>query len=300
MKKVLVFHSWGIGDLIMATPMLRTLAINGYKVDLFLTSETNSLVIKNAPFINKVFVGRSYLNIFLFFKKYDYLISTACIDPKKVKLLNFIINAKHVLTGIQLNNEHRIDTNLRIVSPIVDKYTRHCYIYNDANENILKKYLKKGKNIGFAIGSGSKQKYKRWDITKFRKLIQRFDANKLVFIGPDERELEDNIRTLNVTLVKENINNIIKIISNLDILIGNDNGLMHIGYATGIRTFTIFGMTNEKMIGGYDLTKNHAIYLNLQCRPCIDSIHDTPGCNTYQCLMDLTVDTVYDACIQYL
>jgi ADP-heptose:LPS heptosyltransferase len=83
MKKVLVFHSWGIGDLIMATPMLRTLAINGYKVDLFLTSETNSLVIKNAPFINKVFVGRSYLNIFLFFKKYDYLISTACIDPKK-------------------------------------------------------------------------------------------------------------------------------------------------------------------------------------------------------------------------
>ena len=193
MKKVLVFHSWGIGDLIMATPMLRTLAINGYKVDLFLTSETNSLVIKNAPFINKVFVGRSYLNIFLFFKRYDYLISTACIDPKKVKLLNFIINAKHVLTGIQLNNEHRIDTNLRIVSPIVDKYTRHCYIYNDANENILKKYLKKGKNIGFAIGSGSKQKYKRWDITKFRKLIQRFDANKLVFIGPDERELEDNI-----------------------------------------------------------------------------------------------------------
>ena len=66
MKKVLVFHSWGIGDLIMATPMLRTLAINGYKVDLFLTSEANSLVIKNAPFINRVFVSRSYLNIFLF------------------------------------------------------------------------------------------------------------------------------------------------------------------------------------------------------------------------------------------
>jgi len=55
MKKILVIHTWGMGDIILATPMLKSLTLNGYQVDLVLSSKINLTIIKQAPFLNNVF-----------------------------------------------------------------------------------------------------------------------------------------------------------------------------------------------------------------------------------------------------
>jgi ADP-heptose:LPS heptosyltransferase len=301
MKKVLVFHSWGIGDLIMTTPMLNSLYESGYSVDLVLTSKVNKSVVKEAPFLENIFFINSLFDLFKFYKKYEYFIITAGTNPKKAKLLNLIIGAKRVYASFQKSAIHRIELNLDMVDELLSKKIYKSYVYLNNNEEILKKYLSKNKkNIGFAIGSGYKQKFKRWDIEKFIKLMKMFDENKMIFIGPEEKELKNKLENQeNIKIVQENFEDSVKLISNLDFLVGNDNGLMHVGYSLGIRTFTIFGMSDEKESGGYDNNKNHNIYLDLDCRPCFHTKYKKIRCVDYKCLNNLSVDFVFNEIKKY-
>ncbi|MEO1927634.1 MAG: glycosyltransferase family 9 protein [Nautiliaceae bacterium] len=294
--KILVFHSWGMGDMIMATPMLKSLAISGYKVDLVTTSEINRKILKGNNFLENIYVIDKMWKMMRFFGKYDYLAATAGINPKKIKFLGKFIGVKKVFCGEQQKDIHRIEMNLKIVEPLLKKIDKEPYIYINNNQEVLKKYLKPTKNIGFAVGSGSRQKFKRWPY--FKELIQKIDGNKLIFIGPDEIELEEKFKDLGV-IVKENIEDTINLISNLDLLIGNDNGLMHIGYATKINTVTIYGMTNEKETGGYR-ENNESVFLDLECRPCFDPATDYVGCDDFKCLKDLKVEEVYKRCQKFL
>jgi heptosyltransferase-2 len=296
MMKILVIHSWGMGDLILATPMLKSLAKNGYEVDLAVFGGFAKVILKNNDFIKSIYELSSFFDFVKFFKKYDYLVSTAGTNPFKIKILGKFLGVKNVFAMKQERNVHRIDMNLKIVNPLLKIIEKEPYIY----VNGCKKYIDdKKKNIGFAVGSGVKQKFKRWDKEKYKKLIEKMDGNKLVFLGKDESDLEKFFKNLDVTIVKENLEDVIGIISNLDLLIGNDNGLMHIGYATKINTVTIFGMTNEKETGGYR-KNNESIFLDIKCRPCFDPSTDKLKCNTYECLKNLESERVWKVCQKYL
>ena len=291
--KILVIHSWGLGDLIMATPMLKSLAKSRHEVDLVLFSKVNGVILKENNFLENIFYITSKKDFFKFFRKYDALVATAGTNPKKMKFLAKILGIKKVFASFQEKDIHRIDMNLKIVKPLLKEIDKKPYIYI-SNEDVSK-YLKKGKNIGFAVGSGARQKFKRWG--KFKELISKIEGNKLIFIGPDEKDLEKEFKEFNI--VKEPLEKVITLISKLDLMVGNDNGLMHIAYATKINTVTIYGMTNEKETGGYR-KNNKAVFLDLECRPCFDPATDKIGCNTLECLKNLESERVWKVCQQFL
>ncbi len=297
--RVLVVHSWGLGDLIMATPMLRSLHLSGHRVDLALFSSANTTVLKGNDFIDKIHLIRSKIDFVKFFKRYDALVTTAGTNPKKIASLNLLIQAKKVFASHQEKDIHRIDMNLNIVQDIAPKQIREPYIFVNDNEDILRKYLfTKRKNIAFCVGSGSKQKFKRWD--GFWELATRLNnENILVFIGPDEVDLIKKYKNLDVKIVQESLEDTIKLIANVDLAIGNDNGLMHIAYATKRDTVTIYGMTNEKETGGY-YPNNETVCLDMACRPCFDPATDYVGCATFDCLHNLSVENVWKACRKFL
>jgi len=299
MKRVLVIHSWGMGDMILATPMLKSLDASGYHIDLVLTSKINLTIIKNAPFIRECYFIEKKWEFFKFFRKYDYLVATAGTNPQKIKLLNFLIGAKKVFTLPQEKNLHRIEMNLKIIKSLLSKVEKEPYIYRTKDDGILREYLTSQKNIGFAIGSGSNQKFKRWGMTHFRALMGKLEGNKLVFIGPDENELEEELNGLDVSVVKGSLEEIILLISKLDLLIGNDNGLMHIAHATKTNSITIFGMTNERETGGYR-DNSESVFLEMDCRPCFNPSTDSVGCKTYECLQQLPVEEVLKKCLKFL
>jgi len=296
MKKVLVLHTWGMGDMIMATPMLRSLFENGYQVDLIVTTVVNLKIMKNADFIHKIFLVKNIFQYLKFAFGYDYLIVTTGTNLNKIKFLNLIIMAKNVLAGTPKKNEHRIVSNLNIINSIVTHKTDKTFISIEKDSNVLDKYITSSEKVyGFAIGSGSNQKFKRWPIDKWISLIEHFDGIKLVFIGPDEVDLQKKLLGIkNIMIVLENLEDTIQVINSLDCLVGTDNGVMHIGYALGIKTFTLFGMTNPLEIGGYNKSLNHNISLNLSCAPCFHSENSIVGCNTLECLNNISAEYVYD------
>jgi len=296
--KILVLHTWGLGDLILATPMLKSLYKSGHQVELALFSSANQVILQQNTFLENIHLVSSKWELLKFFGRFDALVATAGTDPKKVKMLAKILGIRQVFAAPQERDVHRIRMNLKIVQPLLHVIDQEPYIYSPSNPALIAKYKKnREKLIGFAVGSGKKQKFKRWQ--GFKDLIKRMPGKKLVFIGPDEEELYKEYEKLDVTIVKEPLENILALTSHLDLLVGNDNGLMHIGYATRINTVTIYGMTNEKETGGYR-QNNKAIFLEMKCRPCFDPSTDKIGCTTLDCLRDLSVERVWSVCQEFL
>jgi ADP-heptose:LPS heptosyltransferase len=296
-KRILVIHSWGMGDMIMATPMLKSLAKQGYRVDVVTFSESNCTILKGNHFIERVFLLHKPWQCLRFWRQYDYLVATAGMNPQKVKQLNYLIGAKKVFASKQIKGIHRIDMNLKIIDSLVEVYDKEPYIAIEPTQKIEKYLSSTQKNIGLAVGSGAKQAFKRWD--KYGALIEKLEGNKLLFIGPDEEELEALFHNKDVTIVKEGLLDTIALISKLDLLVGNDNGLMHIGYSVKVPCVGIFGMTNEKETGGYGL-HYETVSLPLSCRPCFESASDRLGCSDFQCLYQITTEMVYQKCQQFL
>jgi len=295
MAKVGVFHSWGMGDLILLTPMLRSLQLSGHQVELILTKDYTP-ILRGASFIERIWVIDKWWELGRFSRKFDYLIGSAGISPSKLHWLGKLWGVKEVFGGQQIPNLHRIEMNLKIAEPLLRKKNREPYIYL-APENEISHYLKKGvKNIGFGVGSGKLQKFKRWG--KFRELIDKIEGHKLIFIGPDERELEKEFKGMG-ELLKIELEKLPGLIAKLDLLVGNDNGIMQIGYGVGVNCVTIFGMTNHLETGGYR-PNNLPIYLPLKCRPCFDPSTDQIGCQKYTCLTQLSVEKVLEKCQKFL
>ncbi len=297
--KILVIHSWGLGDLIMATPMLQSLHASGHTVDLILFNKANKTVLHENDFVRRIFLVSSKLDFLKFLWRYDALVSTAGTNPQKVQLLAKLLGIKKVFCKVQEEDVHRIEMNLQIVNEVLKKKITEPYIFIDSGKTaLIEKYIDKTKkNIGICIGSGSKQKFKRWH--GYKALLKKFEGNVLVFIGPDEMELEEAFAKENAVIVKEPLENTIKLISQLDLVVGNDNGLMHIAYAAKRDTVTIYGMTNEKETGGY-YPNNEAVFLEMACRPCFDPATDKVGCKTLDCLKNLSVESVWERCQKFL
>lgn len=297
--KILVIHSWGLGDLIMATPMLKSLYASGHTVDLALFNSANKTVLQDNDFVRRIFLLSSKLDFLKFLWRYDALVSTAGTDPLKVQFLAKLLGIKKVFCKVQEKDIHRIEMNLQIVDELLTEKTTEPYLFIDSDKTVLtERYIDQTrKNIGICIGSGSKQKFKRWH--GYKALLKKFEGNILLFIGPDELELEEAFAKENVVIVKEPLENTIKLISQLDLVVGNDNGLMHIAYAAQRDTVTIYGMTNEKETGGY-YPNNEAVFLEMECRPCFDPATDKVGCKTFDCLKNLSVERVWERCQKFL
>ena len=306
-QRVLVFHSWGIGDLVMATPMLQSLQASGHTVDLCLTSSAPKALLKEHEIVENIFIHTTRSSLVRFImqhrNRYDAFIVTSGINIRKAKLLALLLNAR--LYAKTTNTKiHRIDDNLENVSTLITTKVQSVHIALTSEQKFSRSYLHPTKpNIALAIGSGKNQTFKRWPFARFLELSKKLEAagsQVLFLIGPDEPELLKKAEKAQCCIVKEPLEQIVLLISKLDLLVGNDNGLMHLGYATTIETITIFGMTDEHVIGGYNTRRNHTIALELDCRPCFSSEIGKIQCQDTICLNRIKVDYLFNKSIQIL
>ncbi|NOX20153.1 MAG: lipopolysaccharide heptosyltransferase II [Nitrospirae bacterium] len=143
---------------------------------------------------------------------------------------------------------------------------RHPWIYMSVDER--EKALQKTEqlrrplivvNPGATYGSA-----KRWPSASFseliNKLLQRLDATVIIIGSEKERPISDEIlkgighdwietmRVINKT-GKTSLRELIRLISASDVLVTNDSGPMHIGYALGVPVVALFGSTSPELTG---------------------------------------------------
>jgi heptosyltransferase-2 len=163
--------------------------------------------------------------------------------------------------------------------------------------------------IGMHPGSGPEQKWKRWDTQKFvrlaRHLSQTLRVFTIFFVGPDEGELVDGLKSSNngssrIYQGQGSIRKTAARIASCDLFLSNDSGLRQIAVALGVRTFGIFGPTGIRK--NYMADKQHtAIFRkNVRCRPCHYTRWRLACGEQRPCLKHITVDQVYKAMVPHL
>lgn len=215
-------------------------------------------------------------------------------------------NIKHVveyyLDLLKLIHLRPKSSNLELFVPENDK---------EESRNLLNAYGISAKDltIGIAPGGGlswgQDAKYKHWPAERFAvladKLIEDFKAKILILGSGEEKGLADamvkKMRNRAVNLSgKTDLTGLAAMINNLDMLISNDGGPIHMAVALGVSTVSIFGPVDQRIYGQYPLSDNHAIvYRYVSCRPCYKNFRFMGCLNSLKCTEEITVDEVYAA-----
>jgi lipopolysaccharide heptosyltransferase II len=164
--------------------------------------------------------------------------------------------------------------------------------------------------IGIAPGAGASWGkdacLKHWTASKFvelaDKIIKDYNAKILILGDESERYIADTIvKETSEELIdlvgKTSLEELISIISNIDILIANDGGTLHIAVALGKKTISFFGPVDPKVYGPYPPDEKRHIVLKktLECSPCYRNFRLTKCQKNRACLEEISVEQALDA-----
>jgi len=280
--KILIIHTFGMGDLLMFTPVLEAIKKNfpRSQVDFLFYIRNNEKIIKNFSNTNKIyFTNRKIINFLKVAKelrkeKYDISIVTSGVKPIKGILSSILIGANIQCGEIKWikgkykyfikkeENLHRLEANLKLVEKLIeinDIEKKYRYYLAESNLKKAEIFYKKNKIgierevLGIHPGCSKGASYRRWPAKYYLNLIlsmgQKIDI--IIFIGPDEEELGDYfqknlISEKKVWICREkNISDVAAIISKCNYFFNSDSGLGHIAGAFNLkRIYTIFGPEN--------------------------------------------------------
>ena len=290
-KNVLVVSNTGLGDTILGTPAIKTLRksfpelnitflINKKMYPLFKGfSHVDDFLLYSTGILNQI-----KLIIELRKKKIDTIFLFHSNGPEDIffsilsganNILKMTDNINHEYKNVFLNeikktNNHVIESKIdlvRIFKPkIIDiemEMPNH-YMKNKNNK------INKENNI-FYIGlqMGAQDSHKMWPIDKFIKLSNILIKKniKLVIFGATDLEIKltnqliektDKSKIINIC-AKSSIQDLPYWINNLDLLITNDTGTMHLSIALNIPTISLFGPTDSKKYGPYQNLEIHDV-----------------------------------------
>ena len=290
---VLVVSNTGLGDTILSTPAIISLRnsfpeinitfmVNKKMFPLFDGFEfVDSFVFYSSGFFSQLRIinnlrKRKIDTIFLFHSNGPEDIFFSVFSGAK-NILKMTDNPNHEYKKIFINSpnlstKHDIEKKLdlvRLFNP--DKvYKKMLIPKHFYSEN---SYLKKNpgiKNIGIQLGA--QDIYKMWPIDNFiclaEKICKEFSNIKFVMLGSTKYEqnlvkkfqLGFSGSDLIVNLCgNSSIKSLPKILNDLELVITNDTGTLHLAIALQIKTVSLFGPTDSRVFGPYQDLDIHKV-----------------------------------------
>lgn len=285
---------------------------------------------------------KSFKFLYQLRKKYDASINVYPSNRKEYNLIHLLIGAKKRAGAVYLrkdkinfsflnntrvledDNIHNVQTNIKLCEALIGKkFNEEPTLDYPISENEIgyanQFFRDAGISandlvIGFHPGCATLKNHikRRWEPEKFaelgKKLIKDHNARILIFGGPEERELKNQIRSLinsdRVNVINaDSLTKSAAAMKRCNLFVTNDSSQMHIAAAFGLKVIAIIGPTNQKYI--YPWKTNHEIVsLNLDCAPCFFYSPRPLICNRtdvkFKCIKELTVDMVYNSVMKYL
>ncbi len=275
-------------------------------------------------------------------KKYNASINVYPSNRKEYNIINYLIGAEqrvgvrylrrnkqnygflNNITVLEDDSVHDVQTNIKLCEALAGKkfYEEPLleFYLTGEEENLSNQFYADHSIkydelvIGFHPGCATHKNHikRRWEPEKFaelgKKLIKAKNARILLFGGPDEKELKENIASqINsrdaIIINSGSLRESAAIMKRCDLFVTNDSSQMHIAAAMQLKVVAIIGPTNQRYIYPWK-TEHSIVSLNLDCSPCFFYSPKPLICTRddvkFKCIKELTVDMVYTAVEQIL
>lgn len=274
--------------------------------------------------------------------KYDATINVYPANRKEYNVISFLLGAKkraavnYLRKDFQnfgwLNNVtikendslHNAQTNIKLVEKLTNKKFEDEppfeLLLDNNNERAAANFLNKNEIsekdliIGYHPGTAvlKNQINRRWEPEKFaklgKKLIKTQNAKILIFGGPTENQLQENIRSMvnssaAISVTDLSLTESAALMKRCRAFVTNDSSLMHVASALQLNVVAIIGPTNPKYIHPWK-TDYKIVTLNLDCSPCFIYSPRPLICFRndvkFKCIKEITVDMVYNEVLKFI
>ena len=273
MKVLVVQQRYGIGDMLIFLPYLKALSEkNNVKISLLAkkTSRSSELF-KSENFLDEIIdldstndgiagffnlskeiKKRKFDKIYIFNGSLRYKLMAIFAGIKNIYQYPLFTSKDVIFQTAKVFTENHVGKILSTESNLLLKnedVIRAKKIYNINNDT---------KNI--VLGISASGPTKRWDIENYIKLasdLNEFTKCKFfITAGKNDLEIVEKIRTSKisancVTLENLSIADILPIIKNCNLYIGNDTGFMHMSAAVGVKSISVFTDSPAYSYSGY-------------------------------------------------
>jgi ADP-heptose:LPS heptosyltransferase len=172
-----------------------------------------------------------------------------------------------------------------------------------AERNISKQFKKSDSNGKIVIHPFAGWKEKEWNLKKYISLadkLKKLHPVSFIIMGDElSIDIKEEIKYSGLEIIESaSIDNLIKVINNCSIFIGNDSGPVNIANYLGKPTFTIFGSTNPEYTSTGNVYQKYIIK-NLSCSAGNNEKVCLVGgavykCSGTQCMNLLAVEDVFE------
>ncbi|MFC1804529.1 glycosyltransferase family 9 protein [Candidatus Omnitrophota bacterium] len=179
-----------------------------------------------------------------------------------------------------------------------------------AKDLLLPARSKSGRLVGILPGAGASwgrdAHFKHWPAAKFGQLadclIKESGAQVVLLGDQSEKQIGEVLikssqsEVLNL-IGRTSIGELTAVINELDLLITNDGGPLHIAVALGKKTISFFGPVDAKVYGPYPADTGRHIVLKkgLDCSPCYTKFRLRECLRDRECLEGITVGEASEA-----
>lgn len=323
LNNILVLNNHGLGDVVMSFPFFENLLVNDHRSKILVLFKSN---LEKELFVLTKFYDENRNRFKLFtileLKKlflYIFRIKKAYalgINEDKSKKLFKILRVKNYYLAHPYEYTKSKSENVLYNEIILHKSDLYCNLLKLSDKYPLSNELKDffinientvnlGKYIVLTGGSGELEKHKRWTTLGYRELVEKVINNteyKIVFVGSsgeqkivDEILLDINMKYLkNIIQLngKTNLKELINILRHSALVVGNDNGVLHIASACNAKILGLFGSTDYKITGpvgnNVDIIDNR-----IECAPCYAKDGNIEGCDDNVCMKDIGSSQVF-------
>jgi lipopolysaccharide heptosyltransferase II len=332
-EKILVIRASSIGDILLATPLVRLLRQRFQKAQIdFVVKTQFADVLRSNPHIDNLYrldtkngrIGLKQIRKELCSNGYDLVVDihnnfrssylrrqkgARIVTLRKYKFYRFLLVqfGWNIYRNIKPVYQRYIETVADY--GIVDD-NRGLEFFTDQDEQkqideMLRQRGFQGERLTICMAPGASKETKRWPVERFANVAEQLIAKhnaQIILLGDNhDAELTEKITASLGDEVIDlaghlDIMQAACALSRADVALTNDSGLMHLATALGKPTVAVFGSTVREL-GFFPVGENNIVVENnsISCRPCTHiGRHKCPK-KHFKCMMDISAAAVLDA-----
>lgn len=307
-KRILVITLSNVGDIILTTPVIRTLAkqFPEARIDV-MSGPSGKEVFEKDPRIFKTIV----------YDKHLPMVQKRRLQLKLAKLrYDLVVDLKNTVFPILLGPKYRTATIEKFPRGIIHSREKHLfrlrslgmtgagepsYIFVPREDRDHIDALLRENQVAdpfVVINAGAKSHLKRWTAEGFADVADKLIGEckvSVIFVGmPEDKEVVAKIlfkmKEKPVNFVgKTNIRQLAALLERAKLLITNDSAPLHLGCAVGAKVLAIFGPTSPEKYGPTG-ELDIVMSTKLSCSPC-----ESATCKfNYECMKLIPAAEVFE------